>query len=73
MNNNGAGGRGRARNSDETRGKAFSERSSRVRDNNEKHAGTMKTMPARLSPPCCRGRMKKPGAVSRPGVMRSFR
>jgi hypothetical protein len=36
------------------------------------NAGTMKTMAARLSPPCCRGRTKKPGAVSRPGVMRIF-
>jgi hypothetical protein len=36
------------------------------------NAGTMKTMTARLSPPCCRGRTKKPGAVSRPGVMRIF-
>jgi hypothetical protein len=57
--------------------KRISQRSRRLRDNNEKQCGTMKTVPARLSPPYRRARMKKPGAVSRPGVlcslMRSFR
>jgi hypothetical protein len=54
------------------RGKAIAERSRRVRDNNEKQCRNSENNTGTPVASVLPWRTKKPGAVSRPGVMRIF-